>query len=98
MWVSRSGQDKEELFISPQTIQAFGAVCLVSQTRGSPEPPEERETGFLPPIKTMDFQRLAKNIHFVPLLSGVAPVQKATEMSAQGCSLRRKGLLMHFST
>lgn len=75
-------QDKEELFISPQTIQAFGAMCLISQTRGSPEPPKEREMGFLPPIKTLDFQRLAKNIHFFPLLSSVAPVQKATEMSA----------------
>lgn len=51
-------------------------MCLISQTIGSPKPSKEREMGFLPPIKTLYFQILAKNIHSLctsPLLSTTSP-------------------------
>lgn len=51
-------------------------MCLISQMIGSPEPSKEREMGFLPPIKTLYFQILAKNIHSLcisPLLSTTSP-------------------------
>lgn len=51
-------------------------MCLISQTIGSPETSKEREMAFLPPIKTLYFQLLAKNIHSLyasPFLSTTSP-------------------------